>query len=79
MILDGVMVILACITLTVFHPGRVFGTKRWGEADYPFFRKTVPRQSAGIELAQTVGKVDEEENIAGVEAHEMGDLGSGKA
>ncbi|RSL75155.1 hypothetical protein CEP51_011140 [Fusarium floridanum] len=35
MILDGVMVILACISLTIFHPGVGFG-KRWNEAGFRF-------------------------------------------
>lgn len=34
MILDGVMVILASITLTVFHPGRIFGKEKWAATNY---------------------------------------------
>jgi hypothetical protein len=34
MILDGVMVILASITLTVFHPGRIFGQEKWAATNY---------------------------------------------
>lgn len=35
MILDGVMVILATICLTIGHPGYGFG-KRWNKARFPF-------------------------------------------
>lgn len=35
MILDGVMVILACLFLTIWHPGYGFG-KRWNEAGFRF-------------------------------------------
>jgi hypothetical protein len=35
MILDGVMVILACLSLTIWHPGYGFG-KRWNEAGFRF-------------------------------------------
>lgn len=36
MVLDGVMVILASIALTIKHPGRVF-RKRWPETKFPFW------------------------------------------
>lgn len=36
MILDGVMVILATICLTICHPGYGF-ERRWNEARFPFF------------------------------------------
>lgn len=35
MVLDGVMVILATICLTICHPGYGFG-KRWNDAGFPF-------------------------------------------
>jgi hypothetical protein len=38
MILDGVMVIIACTCLTVMHPGIGFGNK-WAEAKFPFRKK----------------------------------------
>jgi hypothetical protein len=38
MILDGVMVIVACTCLTVLHPGIGFGNK-WAEAKFPFGKK----------------------------------------
>jgi hypothetical protein len=38
MILDGVMVIIACTCLTVMHPGIGFGNK-WAEAKFPFGKK----------------------------------------
>jgi hypothetical protein len=40
MILDGTMVIMACICMTVFHPGIGFGD-RWAEAKFSFGRKEV--------------------------------------
>jgi hypothetical protein len=36
MILDGAMVIIACICMTVMHPGYGF-EKRWNEARFSFF------------------------------------------
>ena len=36
MVLDGVMVILACLCLTAWHPGLGFAG-RWKEAEFPFF------------------------------------------
>lgn len=35
MVLDGVMVILASICMTVWHPGYGFA-KRWNDAKFPF-------------------------------------------
>ncbi|SPO03602.1 related to YER185w, Rta1p [Cephalotrichum gorgonifer] len=47
MILDGVMVILATICLTIWHPGYGFG-KRWNEARFPFrFSKAKTDGEAG--------------------------------
>lgn len=40
MVLDGVMVIIACTCLTVFHPGIGFGG-RWAEAKFPFGKSVV--------------------------------------
>ena len=40
MVLDGVMVIIACTCLTVFHPGIGFGD-RWAEAKFPFGKAVV--------------------------------------
>ena len=40
MVLDGVMVILACTCLTILHPGIGFGD-RWVEAKFPFGKKAV--------------------------------------
>ena len=37
MVLDGVMVLLACICLTVLHPGIGFGDE-WAQADFPFWK-----------------------------------------
>ena len=36
-VLDGVMVLLACISLTVMHPGIGFGDE-WAQADFPFWK-----------------------------------------
>ncbi len=36
MILDGVMCIIACISLTAMHPGLGFGKEGWAAASYPF-------------------------------------------
>lgn len=36
MVLDGVMVILACLTLTIAHPGWAFGKQGWAASQYPF-------------------------------------------
>lgn len=35
MVLEGAMVIIACIALTVFHPGVAFGGK-WDQANFKF-------------------------------------------
>ncbi|RFU26563.1 hypothetical protein B7463_g9789, partial [Scytalidium lignicola] len=36
MVLDGVMVIIACLCMTIMHPGYAFA-KRWNEAKFPFW------------------------------------------
>jgi hypothetical protein len=48
MILDGTMVIIACITLTVMHPGFAFGAV-WQEANFTFRVKKKKRE-IGTEL-----------------------------
>lgn len=40
MVLDGVMVIIACVCMTVLHPGIGFGD-RWAEAKFPFGKAVV--------------------------------------
>lgn len=49
MILDGVMVILATICLTVFHPGTGVG-RRWNEAKFRF--RMSKKDKADAEAAQ---------------------------
>lgn len=36
MVLDGVMVIIACLCLTIMHPGIGIGRKKWAQASFPF-------------------------------------------
>jgi hypothetical protein len=53
MVLDGTMVIIACLALTIFHPGRGFG-RVWDEANFTFLlRKAkggdVEMESSGVE------------------------------
>lgn len=36
MILDGVMIIIACICLTAFHPGMSFGRENWKRSGFKF-------------------------------------------
>lgn len=48
MVLDGVMIILACTSLTVMHPGVGLGHK-WAEAKFPFGKRRV-----ALENEQTV-------------------------
>ncbi|MCJ1309678.1 hypothetical protein MMC25_003338 [Agyrium rufum] len=49
MILDGVMVILASLCLTVGHPGLCFG-QRWKEAVFQFRKSKAPRGQAGAHM-----------------------------
>lgn len=59
MVLDGVMVLIACISLSVMHPGFGFSRAGWAAATYPFFKKkaageteagqVVPETSSGEE------------------------------
>ena len=50
MILDGVMVILACLSLSILHPGIGFGNK-WGDAKFPFRI----RKEAVVDLDRELG------------------------
>lgn len=52
MVLDGVMVILAVICLTIFHPGYGFG-KRWNEARFPFRTSKTKTDGEAVQV-QTV-------------------------
>jgi hypothetical protein len=49
MVLDGVMVIIACTCLTVMHPGIGFGNK-WGVSKFFFWGK---REAAGDVVEQS--------------------------
>jgi len=40
MVLDGVVVIITCTCLSIFHPGIRFGD-RWAEAKFPFGQAVV--------------------------------------
>ncbi|KXH65701.1 RTA1 like protein [Colletotrichum salicis] len=51
MILDGTMIILACLCLTIFHPGVGFG-KRWNEAEFQF--RTSKAKINAEETPQTI-------------------------
>ncbi|KAK1623517.1 RTA1 like protein [Colletotrichum phormii] len=51
MILDGTMIILACLCLTIFHPGVGFG-KRWNEAKFRF--RTSKAKINQEEISQTI-------------------------
>lgn len=60
MILDGTMVIIACLTLTIMHPGRAFG-RVWGEANFTFLvgkeiNGDVEMESSGVEGSLGSGK-----------------------
>jgi hypothetical protein len=54
MVLDGVMVLIACISLTIIHPGAGFGKAAWAATRYPFFVKTndVEESSDGMDVEQ---------------------------
>lgn len=54
MILDGVMVILASICLTIWHPGYGFG-KRWNEAGFPFFTPKVKADQEAPQMSSPDG------------------------
>ena len=43
MVLEGVMIIIASVCLTVFHPGRVFGSA-WHEADFALCARCLGRR-----------------------------------
>lgn len=58
MILDGVMVIIACISLTIMHPGIGFG-KKWADSKFSFGRKGVAHvQEAETESPASKEKLD---------------------
>lgn len=50
MVLDGVMVLIATICMTVMHPGYAFG-KHWNDASFPFRTPKVPIEGEGSESA----------------------------
>ena len=58
MVLDGVMIILACLCLTIFHPGVGFG-KRWNDATFPF--RISKKAKADAEAARIAG--DDSEKV----------------
>lgn len=45
MILEGVMIVIACICLTVFHPGYCFGGK-WQDTEW----KAIPKHVSELSL-----------------------------
>lgn len=49
MVLDGVMVLIASICMTVMHPGYAFG-RRWNDASFPF---RTPKATSGDGGSQT--------------------------
>ena len=49
MILDGMMVIIACITLTVMHPGVGFGNV-WQEANFSFRTSKDKLRREGLDM-----------------------------
>ncbi|KAK1979950.1 RTA1 like protein [Colletotrichum cereale] len=51
MVLDGVMIILACLCLSIWHPGHGFGG-RWNEAKFRF--RTSKNKAEQEEVAETV-------------------------
>jgi hypothetical protein len=61
MVLDGVVVIITCTCLTIFHPGIRFGD-RWAEAKFPFGQAVVESdpevvvEDAGREKLGSTGK-----------------------
>lgn len=60
MLLDGVMVLIATICMTVMHPGYAFG-KRWNDASFPFrtHKRTSDEggsQTAGARSSNTLAK-----------------------
>jgi hypothetical protein len=61
MILDGVMVILASILMTVWHPGYGF-QRRWGEAAFSFRKpkETVDREEPHTSESRANEKVGHE-------------------
>jgi RTA1 like protein len=70
MVLDGVMVIIACTCLTIFHPGIGFGD-RWAEAKFPFGKAVVesdPEVVVGDASREKVGKTAKEETTTEVRA-----------
>ncbi|KAH8815992.1 RTA1 like protein [Xylogone sp. PMI_703] len=60
MILDGVMVIIACFCLTILHPGRGF-QKRWNDAKFPFVYNKKAENSQDTSQAVVSGSPPEEE------------------
>lgn len=64
MVLDGVMIMLACIALSAVHPGFGFGRAGWAAASYPFFDKPEggaegrAEEASGEEGAEKGGKVE---------------------
>lgn len=71
MVLDGVMVIIACICMTVFHPGIGFGHK-WKEAKFPFGKAQgqVEHESGKVVSGEKAGPVVNEHEQAPTELRE---------
>lgn len=56
MILEGVMMILACGAMTAFHPGLVFSRERWNaSAQQQLKLHQVESRSSQIEMIQRSG------------------------
>jgi len=71
MVLDGVMVMLACAAFSAVHPGFGFGRAGWAPASYPFFDKPDGGVTEG--RAEEAGEKGEKgEKVQGSEDSEMG-------
>jgi hypothetical protein len=62
MILDGAMVIIACICMTVMHPGFGF-EKRWNEARFSFFDDKVGSDQEIHEASPGIAADTDQEDI----------------
>lgn len=65
MILDGVMVILASICLTVYHPGFAF-QGRWVESKFRFHTYPIPADQDDSEAVVVEPSVDSEKGSSRV-------------
>jgi hypothetical protein len=55
MVLDGVMVIIACLCLTVMHPGIGVGKQKWKEAEFSLIPgREIVRPADDIETTEEV-------------------------